>query len=62
MLLTFETRVAICASLSLALLAISAPLAFVSDRPELWWLVRTSTAVAAFCAVAMVVLNVILHG
>jgi hypothetical protein len=62
MLLTFETRIAICASLSLVLLVLSAPLAFASNRPELWWLVRTSTAIAALCAVAMVVMNVILHG
>jgi hypothetical protein len=61
-LLTFETRVVICATLSLALLPISLLLAFVSDRHEFWWLVKISTGVAAVCAVLLVVVNIVMYG
>jgi hypothetical protein len=61
-LLTFETRVAICASVSLAVLAVSLPLALVSDRSELWWLVKISTGIAAVCAVVLVLVNIVMPG
>lgn len=61
-LLTFETRVAICAAVSLAVLGISLLLAFASDRSELWWLVKISTGVAAVCAVVLVIVNIVMYG
>ncbi len=61
-LLTFETRVAILASLSLATLAVSLALGFYYDRAEFWWMVKISTGVAALCAVILVVVNIVLHG
>ena len=61
-LLTFETRVAILATVFLALLAVSLPLGFWSNRSGCWWVVKISTGVAALCAVILVVVNIILHG
>ncbi|HUI83844.1 MAG TPA: hypothetical protein VL240_06445 [Candidatus Binatia bacterium] len=61
-LLTFETRVAICASVSLVALAVSWLLALISDRAECWWLVRISTGIAALCAIVLVVVNIALYG
>jgi len=61
-LLTFETRVAILATISFALLALSLLLGFLTDRPTWWWMVKVSTAVAALCAAILIVVNIILHG
>ena len=43
-------------------LAISLLLGFISKRSELWWLVKISTGIAAGCAVALVILNIVMHG
>lgn len=61
-LLTFETRVVIVASVSLAILAASLVLGLLSNRAECWWTVRVSTGVAALCAVVLIVVNIVLHG
>jgi hypothetical protein len=61
-LLTFETRVALLATVSLALLAVSLALGFWSDRPECWWAVKIATGVAALCAEILVVVNITLNG
>ena len=61
-LLTFETRVAILATVSFAVLAVSLALGFWSNRPECWRVAKISTGVAALCAVILVVVNIILHG
>jgi len=61
-LFTFETRIAILATISLAALGVSLLLAFRYDRPGWWWMVKLSTGVAALCAVILVVVNIILHG
>jgi len=61
-LLTFETRVAILATVAFAVLAVSLVLVFFTDRPEGWRVVKISTGVAALCAAILVVVNIILHG
>ncbi len=61
-LLTFETRVVICATISLAVLAVSLLLAFISDRAEYWWVVKISTGIAALCAVILVIVNIAMYG
>jgi len=61
-LLTFETRVAILATVSLAILAVSLALGLLSNRSECWWVVEISTGIAALCAVILVVVNIVLHG
>ena len=47
---------------SLTVLAVSLLLGFLSKRPEFWWLVKISTGSAAVCAVALVILNIVMHG
>jgi len=61
-LLTFETRVAILASVSLAILAVSLALGLLSNRSGCWWVVKISTGMAALCALILVVVNIVLHG
>ena len=61
-LLAVENLVVACAMVSLAVLAVSLPLGFLSKRPEFWWLVKISTGSAAVCAVALVILNIVMHG
>jgi len=61
-LFTFESDIAICATACLVLLALSLPVAFISNRKECCWVVKISTGVAALCAVILVVVNIIMYG
>ncbi len=61
-LLSFETNVVICATVSLLVLAVSLPLALISRRSECWWTVRLSTGIAAICAIVLVIVNILMRG
>jgi hypothetical protein len=59
-LLTWETRLALLASLALVGIAISTPLAFRYNRSGWWLAVKFATGIAAACAVALVVINILI--
>jgi Kef-type K+ transport system membrane component KefB len=59
-LLTWETRLALLASLALVGVAISTLLAFRYNRPGWWLAVKLTTGIAAGCAVALVVINILI--
>lgn len=61
-ILTWETRLALCATFALILLGSSLLLGFLTRRSEFWLLVKICTGIAAVCAVAMIVPNIAMNG
>ena len=57
-LATWEGRLAIIGSIALLGVAASTPLAFRYNRPEWWLVVKLTTAIAAACAVGLIVINI----
>jgi hypothetical protein len=59
-LVTWEARLAIIGSVALVGVATSTPLAFRYNRPEWWLVVKLTTGIAAACAVALFVINILI--